>query len=222
MRMDDEGWVFVNGKKVGEGHQWDAIFNFPATSLHEGTNTIAAVIHNEGGRGGLGLVKLLTPDAKLPGLPIEIGTESTGFAGQWWKSDLDETGWIAKPLGPMAGVHLGLNRLSAEIPLAPRANELDWYRTKFELPEVKKGIWVPWVARLNITGNGFLYLNGHALGRYWNVGPQHDFFLPECWLNFGAGKGNVLAMCMRSVDGSPVKIQSAEIVPVNEAAEFRP
>jgi len=87
---------------------------------------------------------------------------------------------------------------------------------------VKKGIWVPWVARLHITGNGFLYLNNHALGRYWNAGPQHDFFLPECWLNFGSGKTNVLTTCLRSVDGKPVQIDSAEIVPVNEVAEFRP
>jgi hypothetical protein len=99
---------------------------------------------------------------------------------------------------------------------------LNWSRLKFELPEVKKGIWVPWVARLTTTGNGFLYLNGHPLGRYWQVGPQHDFFLPECWMNFGSGKSNVLTMCLRSVDGKPVAITSAAIVPVNEVAEFRP
>ena len=205
-RMDDEGWVFINGKKVGEGHQWDGTFTFPATSLHDGTNTIAVVIHNQGGSGGLGIVKLLTPDSKLPGLPIEIGTESTGFAGQWWKSDLDETEW---------------KNQSIDQP-ADSAQALNWSRLKFELPEVKKGIWVPWVARLTTTGNGFLYLNGHPLGRYWQVGPQHDFFLPECWMNFGAGKSNVLTMCLRSVDGKPVAITSAEIVPVNEVAEFRP
>jgi hypothetical protein len=102
------------------------------------------------------------------------------------------------------------------------ASKLQWSRLKFELPEVKKGIWVPWVARLTTTGNGFLYLNGHPLGRYWQVGPQHDFFLPECWLNFGPGKSNVLTMCLRSVDGKPVQIDSAEIVPVNELAELRP
>jgi hypothetical protein len=205
-RRDDEGWVFVNGNKVGEGHQWDGTFTFPATGLHAGTNTIAVVIHNESGPGGLGLVKLLTPDEKIPGLPIEIGTESTGFAGQWWKNDLDEAGWATTAIGQPAA----------------DMTKLQWSRLKFELPEVKKGIWVPWVARLHVTGNGFLYLNNHALGRYWNVGPQHDFFLPECWLNFGPGKSNVLTMCLRSVDGKAVQIDSAEIVPVNEVAEFRP
>ena len=53
-------------------------------------------------------------------------------------------------------------------------------------------VWVPWRLHLYATGNGFLYLNGHPLGRYWEAGPQHDFFLPECWLNFGPGQSNQL------------------------------
>ena len=204
-RMDDEGWVFVNGKRIGDGHDWETTFTFPATGLHQGKNSIAVVIQNVGGTGGLGLVKLLKTDETHPGTPIEIGTESTGFAGQWWKSDLDSAGWASTPIGQPLG----------------EATNLQWSRMNFELPETKKGIWVPWVARLSVAGNGFLYLNDHALGRYWNAGPQHDFFLPECWLNFGPGKKNVLTMCLRSVDEKPATIQSAAIVPVNEVAEFR-
>jgi hypothetical protein len=40
-------------------------------------------------------------------------------------------------------------------------------------------------------------------------------------LNFGPGSKNVLTLCLRSVDGKPVSVQSAVIVPVNEVAEFR-
>jgi hypothetical protein len=205
-RMDDNGWVYINGKKVGEGHDWATTFSFRATGLHEGSNSIAVLVRNVDGPGGLGMVKLLKADDKRPGLPIEIGKASTGFAGQWWKSDLDEAGWVMADIGQPQG----------------EASKLQWSRMKFELPAVKKGIWVPWVARLTTNGNGFLYLNDHPLGRYWQQGPQHDFFLPECWLNFGPGSKNVLSLCLRSVDGKPVTVQSAVIVPVNEVAEFRP
>jgi len=204
-RMDDGGTVFLNGTKIGEGHDWASVFTFPATNLHEGKNSIAVVVRNESGDGGLGGVKLLKTNQAHDAVPIEIGTESVGYAGQWWKSDLDETSWQAEAIGEPAA----------------SGTQLNWYRTKFELPEVKKGIWVPWVARLTTSGNGFLYLNDHPLGRYWQEGPQHDFFLPECWLNFGPGKSNVLSLCLRSVDGKPVKVESAEIVPVNEVAEYR-
>jgi hypothetical protein len=179
--------------------------------IHGGDYTIEMLYENVGQRvGGTGMEQMagIRKIVQLPStdLPIEIGTESTGFAGRWWKTDLDETGWKKQTIDQPADSAKGLN----------------WSRLKFELPEVKKGIWVPWVARLTTTGNGFLYLNDHPLGRYWQVGPQHDFFLPECWLNFGPGKSNLLTMCLRSVDGKPVVITSAEIVPVNEVAEFRP
>jgi hypothetical protein len=52
------------------------------------------------------------------------------------------------------------------------------------------------------------------------LGPQLDFFLPECWLNFGPGKTNVLAISLRPVDGR-ADIQSAAITPDAAFAEPR-
>jgi len=34
-------------------------------------------------------------------------------------------------------------------------------------------------------GKGYVWVNGHALGRYWNRGPQGALYLPGCWLNQG-------------------------------------
>jgi beta-galactosidase len=34
-------------------------------------------------------------------------------------------------------------------------------------------------------GKGIVFVNGHNLGRYWNVGPQQTLYLPGCWLNKG-------------------------------------
>jgi len=31
-------------------------------------------------------------------------------------------------------------------------------------------------------GKGFVFLNGHNLGKYWNIGPQQTIFVPACWL----------------------------------------
>lgn len=38
---------------------------------------------------------------------------------------------------------------------------------------------------LNLWGKGLVYVNGHALGRFWNIGPQQTLYLPGCWLNTG-------------------------------------
>lgn len=37
-------------------------------------------------------------------------------------------------------------------------------------------------------GKGIVFVNGHNLGRYWNVGPQQTLYLPGVWLNEGENK----------------------------------
>ena len=37
-------------------------------------------------------------------------------------------------------------------------------------------------------GKGIVFVNGHNLGRYWQVGPQQTLFLPGVWLNKGENK----------------------------------
>lgn len=32
---------------------------------------------------------------------------------------------------------------------------------------------------------GIVFVNGHHLGRYWNIGPQQTLYLPGCWLKKG-------------------------------------
>jgi hypothetical protein len=109
--------------------------------------------------------------------------------------------------------------IANDAPPAPDAL-LTWYRTEFPLPEKNPAVWVPWHLHLEAMGNGFIYLNGHCLGRYWQVGPQHDFYLPESWLNFGANQTNAVALDLRP-DGKGVSVQAMSIAPTTEFAETR-
>lgn len=34
-------------------------------------------------------------------------------------------------------------------------------------------------------GKGLVYVNGHPLGRFWNIGPQQTLYMPGCWLKKG-------------------------------------
>ena len=38
---------------------------------------------------------------------------------------------------------------------------------------------------MSTWGKGIVFVNGHNLGRYWNVGPQKTLYLPGCWLKKG-------------------------------------
>jgi beta-galactosidase len=47
-------------------------------------------------------------------------------------------------------------------------------------------------------GKGQLWVNGHALGRFWNIGPQKTLYLPGPWLK--KGKNEVVVF---DLDGKP-------------------
>jgi hypothetical protein len=123
----------------------------------------------------------------------------------WWKPGLRESKWMTVAIGQGD---------------APANSLLTWYRMDFALPAPQSGAWVPWRLHLMASGNGFLYLNGHPIGRYWDVGPQHDFFLPENWLHFGAGQANNLTLDLRPTKNG-AGIQSAVVEPYAQFAEKR-
>ncbi len=37
-------------------------------------------------------------------------------------------------------------------------------------------------------GKGMVWVNGHNLGRFWQIGPQQTLYLPGCWLKKGANQ----------------------------------
>jgi hypothetical protein len=204
-RIDDLGWVYVNGQKVGRTFDWSRQYSFDVTKqLHPGRNSIAVIIKNNEGAGGMG-APTIGRASKEAVVHLDAIASPAGVEEQWWNPSLKDSNWQPVILG-------------AE-PAMPES-VLSWYRLKFELPAMNLAVWVPWRLRLNATGNGFLYLNGHPLGRYWEAGPQHDFFLPECWLNFGPGQSNVLALNLRPGEKGAA-IQSASVLPYAEFAEKR-
>ena len=67
-RIDDEGWVYLNGVKVGESREWrvPAIFDVKHF-LRAGTNTLAIIAQNRWGRGGVNQgIKLMAHDNPPP------------------------------------------------------------------------------------------------------------------------------------------------------------
>jgi len=205
-RVDDLGWVYVNGHLAGKTTDWSRAYSFDITGeLHPGHNVIAVVVQNESGGGGLGSPKLgVTSDGAT--IPLESCGRPEGDEGRWWAPELKDADWNPVIISPDAAVQ--------NHPL------LAWYRMNFSLPAPRAGVWVPWRLHLVASGNGFLYFNGHALGRYWDAGPQHDFFLPECWLKSGGDRTNNLTLNLRPVDGRAA-IQSATVEPYSGFAEKR-
>ena len=53
-----------------------------------------------------------------------------------------------------------------------------WYVTHFTCTQRRENLFLHIVA----ARKGQLFLNGHNIGRFWNIGPQEHYYLPSCWL----------------------------------------
>jgi beta-galactosidase len=57
---------------------------------------------------------------------------------------------------------------------------------------------------------GFVWINGHALGRIWNIGPQKTLYLPAPWLKKGAN--DVIVFDLEGAPGRTIEAKSAPIL----------
>ena len=67
------------------------------------------------------------------------------------------------------------------------ANVPGFYRATFNLK--KKG---DTFINMESWGKGMVWVNGYAMGRFWEVGPQHTLYMPGCWLKEGENEIIVL------------------------------
>ena len=81
-----------------------------------------------------------------------------------------------------------------------------FYRGSFELAAVGDTF-------LDLSGwhKGVVWVNGHNLGRFWDAGPQHDLFLPGCWLK--QGKNEIVVFDLTppkkaAVSGTPERVRT--------------
>jgi beta-galactosidase len=73
-----------------------------------------------------------------------------------------------------------------------------FYRGSFTLDE-------PADTFIDMTGyrKGVVWVNGHNLGRYWDIGPQKRLFCPAPWLKTGANE--VIVFDLHKMDASPLR-----------------
>jgi Glycosyl hydrolases family 35/Beta-galactosidase jelly roll domain len=215
----DLACVSVNGHgviaKAGKKHALDADV---ATLLVAGQNEIIVLYDDQGQANGgneiqtppgLKAGRLASAPSDSNPLPLtwSIADHLAGANAQSWQPSLDTSSWK----------RVSLTTADSDQPSAPIAT---WYRADFQLPANDPHLWVPWKAKFDLSGNAYLYLNGHALGRYWDAGPQTEFYLPECWLNFGPAATNNLTIVVRpTAKGS--QLHGIDVSPYKEFAESR-
>lgn len=157
--VDDNGIIFCNGQRVGEHKGWNDAFSVPlGTAFHAGQeNVIRVLVENERGAGGIaGSAALRTVDA------------SEDVHGWRMRGGIGEPA-SAAGFGP-----------EAPTPLPA------FYASSFVSPPSRSGARP--ILRISLSGMsaGFVWLNGHNLGRYPEKIAVDGLYLPECWIKDGA------------------------------------
>jgi hypothetical protein len=148
-------------------------------------------------------------------LTWEYAAELAGVSKGWTEAGFSPKNWEQIELDVVSEIPRKGNGIQ---PQSEPTGLLTWYRVEFSLPEIDPKVWMPWLAKINASGNGYMWLNGHNIGRHWEAGPQREFYLPECWLNFGNKKKNVLVFGLRQT-ASGATIKAIEVMPYPQSAE---
>lgn len=158
--VDDNATVYLNGNKVAEHEGWDQPFDVQLTSLRSNQpNILTVLIQNEDGPGGLD---------KQPW--VTIFADSSPVTGWKMHGGLDDpntiTSWIPTRNSPTG------------LPV--------YYRTTFNSrPFTGQGENAILRVLPDPEAHGFIWVNGHNLGRYPQKVAMKGLYVPECWLNGG-------------------------------------
>lgn len=224
-KADAQTWLTRNCYDRIRQDEFDNRFDVSGL-LKEGRNEILVVYENLGHAHGYVPMEELsgireaglsvTETALTHPLEWDFAGDMAGVTENWTSPVYDASDWESISLDTIGKIIRKGNDIQ---PRKEQVGLFTWYRIEFSLPDNKAGEWIPWLLRINASGNGYMWLNGHNIGRHWEAGPQREYYLPECWLNFGSEK-NVLVLGLRQT-ANGAYIQSAEIAPYQNAGEIR-
>jgi hypothetical protein len=193
--VSDRALVFVNGGHVFTSTEpvEDRRYQPSVTvsvDLRSGDNTIAVLVDN------LGHVK---GDWQI-GEVAQRGSRTMrddlkGILGRVWLDADEVVGWQMQ--AGLLGERSGWTDPAPSAPWGtqPQPAPVSWYRTTFDMDtRVKRPLWVV----VKGLSKGCIWVNGHHIGRYWNINGHTDYYVPECWL----GEHNTLIV-FEETDATP-------------------
>jgi beta-galactosidase len=164
-KLRDYAVVCVDGKRVAA---LDRRHNQDATRLNiTGESATLDILVENGGRINYG--------GRLP-------DNRKGITESVMLGDRELTGWemYKLPFDSVSWLHFGSTPASA----APAA-----HRGTFKLSQLGDAF-----LDMRGWGKGIVFVNGHNLGRYWQIGPQQTLYLPGVWLKKGRNEIEVFEL----------------------------
>jgi beta-galactosidase len=166
--VHDIGQVFVNAKRVGVMDRRSGRFNVRLPS-REAPVTLDVLVE------AMGRVNFGAEVHDRKGLhgPVKLSTAN--------EQAVVLTNWQIFPLPLDAAMRADLRFAS------PKGREPAFWRASVKINQPQDTF-----LDLRTWTKGFVWVNGHNLGRFWNIGPQQTMYLPGPWLKPGENEILVL------------------------------
>lgn len=175
----DYAQVYIDGRYIG---RTDRVRNETTMALPPVKKGSVMTIVVEGmGRINFGRAikdfKGLTGDVTIAA--VVDGNDVTWNLKNWTMRTLPDS--YENAVKALAGTN---NKVPSELNLVTGAG---YYRGTFNLKKVGDTF-----MDMETWGKGQVYVNGHAIGRFWRIGPQQTLYVPGCWLKKGTNELVVL------------------------------
>ena len=174
--VHDFAIVYVDGKYAGKIDRTRNEKSLSLSSLHDGSRLTMVVE-------GMGRINFGRAIKDFKGI---IGDVSVSASANDCDVVITPRQWtcLSLPDSPEQAKAAFSQVARTSLRLTTRAG---YYRATFNLKKVGDTF-----LSMEAFGKGQVYVNGHALGRFWSIGPQQTLFLPGCWLR--KGKNEVIVL----------------------------
>ncbi|MEZ0297370.1 MAG: beta-galactosidase [Candidatus Methylacidiphilales bacterium] len=190
--VHDYAWIFLDGKYAGVMDRRSKRYRIELPERTDSTHL--DILVEAVGRVNFGVE---TYDRKGLHAPVTFTTRPGAPKAPTDEKRPDEvkklSGWEIFPI-PLDNAQLNSLQYTSVAPSAPRLSASvllepspAFYKGEFELPKAGDTFldMRPW-------GKGVLWINGHCLGRFWNIGPTQSMYCPGPWLKVGVNEVVVL------------------------------
>ena len=176
----DYAQVFVDREYIGTIDRVQRQRSLTLPPVKKG-QTLAILVE---GMGRINFGRAINDPKGITG-PVALRAEIGGDEVQWTLRD-----WVCERIPDTYANTLRAvdNRIHKDVEvMAHPKGRRGYYRGYFTLGKTGDTF-----LDMQAFGKGLVYVNGHAIGRYWNIGPQQTLYVPGCWLKKGRNEVIVL------------------------------
>ena len=176
----DYAQVFVDREYIGTIDRVQRQRSLTLPPVKKG-QTLAILVE---GMGRINFGRAINDPKGITG-PVALRAEIGGDEVQWTLRD-----WVCERIPDTYANALRAvdNRIHKDVEvMAHPKGRRGYYRGYFTLGKTGDTF-----LDMQAFGKGLVYVNGHAIGRYWNIGPQQTLYVPGCWLKKGRNEVIVL------------------------------